>query len=409
MSTIRLITGGIGAAKTLWVMEQLYNLKNNHPDRKVYTDITGIRHTGVESVPADFDWRNADNNSLIIFDEVQYKDLFSRHNSKRDKQILDLTTIRKRGIELWLITQRARFLNPDVLGLVNEHVHLEKTGMKTAKVFIWHEAKTAMTKTDKLLPFEKYVWQHPEHLYGFYESIQPDATHHKRSYFNKGIIAVIATLVLAAIPAWYVIKQGSSSGIEASSSNAAKEKPKQTEQQATAPTTTPDGNLTAEMQNKVNNCVTQFKWTAEQCREAVDPEYLKKNNDEMLAKTNNSMEAITVKYNPSKPYDTRIEPDYQVTAKPLFSGCIKYGNRYVAYTQQGTRLDVDSSVCQRLINEGDRPFNYFVNSSNGSSNFASASGVQDNSVNTTVNSDIRLTPAEQEIYLEILRQKRQSL
>jgi len=67
MSTIRLVTGGIGAAKTLWVMDQLFKLKNNHPERKVYTDITGIRHTGVESVPEDFDWRDAENNSLIIF------------------------------------------------------------------------------------------------------------------------------------------------------------------------------------------------------------------------------------------------------------------------------------------------------------------------------------------------------
>ncbi|WP_096911230.1 zonular occludens toxin domain-containing protein [Acinetobacter colistiniresistens] len=412
MSTIRLITGGIGAAKTLWVMEQLYNLKNNHPDRKVYTDITGIKHTGVESVKEDFDWRDAENNSLIIFDEVQYKDLFSRHNSKRDKQILDLTTIRKRGIELWLITQRARFLNPDVLGLVNEHVHLEKTGMKTAKVYIWHEAKTAMTKTDKLLPFEKYVWQHPEHLYGFYESIQPDAKHHKRSYFNKGIVPVVLTLVLAAIPAYYVIKNGWGTQIGGTSSNEVKADQSKTDNASNNSIDLRDEknqNAYADQNKKITDCMTSFGWSHDQCREALDPEYLKANNDAMLAKTNNSMEAITVKYNPAKPYDTRIEPDYQVTAKPLFSGCIKYGNRYVAYTQQGTRLDVDASVCKRLINEGDRPFNYFANSSNSSTGIAGATAVQNSNVNSTASSDIRLTPAEQEIYLEILRQKRQSL
>lgn len=51
MSTFRLITGGIGTGKTLWTVEQLFKLKNLTPDRLVYTDITGIKHTGVTVVP----------------------------------------------------------------------------------------------------------------------------------------------------------------------------------------------------------------------------------------------------------------------------------------------------------------------------------------------------------------------
>lgn len=368
MSTIRLITGGIGSAKTLWTMEQLYNLKNQHPERKVYTDITGIKHTGVESVGEDFDWRDADNNSLIIFDEVQYKDLFSRHNSKRDKQILDLTTIRKRGIELWLITQRARFLNPDVLGLVNEHVHLEKTGMKTAKVYIWHEAKTAMTKTDKLLPFEKYVWQHPEHLYGFYESIQPDAKHHKRSYFNKGIVPVVLTLVLAAIPAYYVIKQGTSSGIEATSDKVEEKKPKQ---ENVVPNNTPSNSIDltekgiqsarAETDKKIIDCMTSFGWTHDQCREAVEPDYLKANNDAMLERTNNSLEAIAVTYNPNRPYDVKMpeQVPLQINDYPRMSGVITVkGGKMMAINQYGDYMpDVSQEDCRRYL-QGYRPFDY---------------------------------------------------
>jgi len=367
MSTIRLVTGGIGSAKTLWTMEQLYNLKNNHPERKVYTDITGIKHTGVESVGEDFDWRDAENNSLIIFDEVQYKDLFSRHNSKRDKQILDLTTIRKRGIELWLITQRARFLNPDVLGLVNEHVHLEKTGMKTAKVYIWHEAKTAMTKTDKLLPFEKYVWQHPEHLYGFYESIQPDAKHHKRSYFNKGIVPVLLTLVLAAIPAYYVIKNGWGTSINGKSDKVAAEQTKQ----ETTPNNTPSNSLDLtekglaktrdDTDKKITDCMTSFGWSHDQCREAVEPDYLKSNNDAMLERTNNSLEAIEASYNPSKPYDVQIpqQVPLQINDYPRMSGVITIkGGKLMAINQYGDYMpDVSQEDCRRYL-QGYRPFDY---------------------------------------------------
>ena len=52
---------------------------------------------------------------------------------------------------------------------------------------------------------------------------------------------------------------------------------------------------------------------------------------------------------------------YEVTAKPLFSGCMKTGSKYQAYTQQGTKLDVSQADCERLIENNDRPFNYFVN------------------------------------------------
>ncbi|MEQ1117313.1 zonular occludens toxin domain-containing protein [Acinetobacter junii] len=364
MSTIRLITGGIGSAKTLWTMEKLYNLKNQHPERKVYTDITGIKHTGVESVGEDFDWRDADNNSLIIFDEVQYKDLFSRHNSKRDKQILDLTTIRKRGIELWLITQRARFLNPDVLGLVNEHVHLEKTGMKTAKVYIWHEAKTAMTKTDKLLPFEKYVWQHPEHLYGFYESIQPDAKHHKRSYFNKGIVPVVLTLVLAAIPAYYVIKNGWGTQIGGSSSNEVKPDQAKTKKESSNSIDLTDKNTQqayADQDKKIADCMASFGWSHDQCREAVDPNYLKANNDAMLSKTNNSIDAIAATYNPSKPYDVKMpeQVPMQINDYPRMSGVITVkGGKLMAINQYGDYMpDVSQEDCRRYL-QGYRPFDY---------------------------------------------------
>ncbi|PIL69402.1 hypothetical protein B4O95_17695 [Acinetobacter baumannii] len=46
--------------------------------------------------------------------------------------------------------------------------------------------------------------------------------------------------------------------------------------------------------------------------------------------------------------------EYTVTAKPVFSGCIKKNGRYVAYTQQGTILhDVAQSDCKKLIEQND--------------------------------------------------------
>jgi hypothetical protein len=71
----------------------------------------------------------------------------------------------------------------------------------------------------------------------------------------------------------------------------------------------------------------------------------------------------TVSYNPNQPFDSDIQKhvSYEVTAKPVFSGCTKFGSKYQAYTQQGTKLDVSQADCERLIKQNDRPFNYFVN------------------------------------------------
>lgn len=57
----------------------------------------------------------------------------------------------------------------------------------------------------------------------------------------------------------------------------------------------------------------------------------------------------TVTYNPNQPLqDNEIQKQvsYEVTAKPVFSGCMKTGSKYQAYTQQGTKLDVSQADCR---------------------------------------------------------------
>lgn len=372
---LRLITGLKGAAKTLWVVDQLFKEYEKDPDRNYYSDITELKHTGVQ--PAPDDWTTIPDNSLIVYDEVQFKLLFSRHNSKRDTQILELTTMRKRGIEMWIITQRARFLNADVLGLVDQHVQIERNSDKTSKVYIFNEAEMNITKTKKMFAHDKYVFAHPKELYGFYESVKEGVEHAKRSFFNKQILFVIIPLVLCAFPAYYVIKNGFSTGVTATGS---KEKNKENNNTVEAPSD--DGpvifktsaNLTQEEQQKildrltldrkVKDCMSSYGWTDGMCREALDPDYLKANNERAAQISGNTMSMDSIEYDPVKPYATKYVGSYQVTSKPVFSGCMKQGNKYYAYSQQGTKLDVSSSDCQKLIDQGDRPFNYFKGNNN---------------------------------------------
>ncbi|MFY4879774.1 Zonular occludens toxin, partial [Acinetobacter baumannii] len=98
--------------------------------------------------------------------------------------------------------------------------------------------------------------------------------------------------------------------------------------------------------------------TPEQYADLQNPE---KRNAELQAKNDVRMETIAIKYNPNRPYEVDTSQiQYEVTAKPVFSGCMKKNGKYVAYTQQGTILhDVSQSDCRKLMEDGDRPFNYF--------------------------------------------------
>lgn len=92
---------------------------------------------------------------------------------------------------------------------------------------------------------------------------------------------------------------------------------------------------------------------------------------------------LNVEYDPNNPYDQEdiqkaVSKTYQVTAKPVFSGCMKNGNKYYAYTQQGTKLDVSQSDCRNMIENGERPFNYFATSN--PSNFSNSNAVMGSNV-----------------------------
>jgi hypothetical protein len=74
------------------------------------------------------------------------------------------------------------------------------------------------------------------------------------------------------------------------------------------------------------------------------------------------MDTIVLKYNAAKPFDDYTQQvRYEATAVPVFSGCMKKNGTYYAYTQQGTLITgVSQDDCRRVIEDADRPFNYFA-------------------------------------------------
>lgn len=393
---LKLVTGKKGSGKSLWVVDQLFKEFDKGIFEHYYSDITNLKHTGVE--PAPEDWTDVEDNSLIIYDEVQFKLLFSRFNSKRDKQILELTTMRKRGVEMWIITQQARALNADVIGLVDEHVHIERNGDKTSKVYVFQDAKMQIRKTDRMFAFDKYVFAHPQHLYGFYESVKENANHVKRSWLNKGVITTGITLALVVLFGGTFIYNGFKDGMKIQDVN---EKP------TTATNQKPVANNLTE-QPKSMEAVSSASDLSAICRQAVNvdkPECVKWYDDLSKSKSSFNEDGTVIQavsYNPEKPFDNadiQKTISYQVTAKPKFSGCTKFNGSYVAYTQQGTKLNVSASDCVRLIDQNDRPFDFFRQSditSNSDNAIVSNSNSNDITYNSA-NDSSRLNYANNEI------------
>ena len=94
--------------------------------------------------------------------------------------------------------------------------------------------------------------------------------------------------------------------------------------------------------------------------------------------------------------------NYQATTQPVFSGCIKYKGKYFAYTQQGTKLNVSESDCRRLIDNGDRPFNYFAENKN------LQQQQPEKLSNTQQNTEQKMTPQQYIKYLQYLEDNNQA-
>ncbi|MDI9760572.1 zonular occludens toxin domain-containing protein [Acinetobacter baumannii] len=346
MARIRLTTGGIGAGKTYLNVKLADEAHKKGQYTKIYSNIRG--HVELTDYVYDLpdDWRECENGSLVIIDELQFNEKFSKHfSSRRDKEIVDITMIRHDGIDMWLITQSTKFMNSDIRELVNEHFYIEVTGKKTSKCYCFAQAQTSISKAVKKQAHDEFSYTLEQKYFDMYKStkdgVKPTRTHHINMKLIGFVVGALFTLALIFGLLTYLGKSNKKNIDEMTKTN---------------DVTQPANTKSIADQLKEQSALAGL--TPEQYADLMNPE---KRNAELQAKNDVRLETIAIKYNPNRPYDVDTSNiQYQATSKPVFSGCIKKGKRYVAYTQQGTILhDVDPSDCRRLIEDGDRPFNYF--------------------------------------------------
>lgn len=333
--------------------------------RKIYSDIEGHAEKTDYIELAPHDWRDVPNDSIVIMDEIHKRPEFCDHDGKLSQHpmIVDLTTHAHQNKDIYLITQDPERLNKGIRKLVEKMYLVKRPIQKPPFATIyeferwlrdpWQAAASTRNKNyqDSYKFFYKDKWQ----------KMYTSASAHTSISFkiqNKFWYALLAIAVLSYSSYYLFTKSGGDKLAMTAVNGLQGKKPEPTTSEKTTTATgeiKPLENLDVECRKGANvekpECVKWF-------------ENLSKTNASAMG----SERYYQVSYNPNKPFDNsdiQQSISYEVTAKPVFSGCLKKNGRYVAYTQQGTILnDVSQEDCRRLVEQGERPFNYFESSNN---------------------------------------------
>ena len=386
---VKLITGATGDGKSHYAVKLIKEaLSTNRP---VYTNIEGIDLDGVMPIPendhGELDWQlcqsaNAElglQGALVVYDEAQkqkdnkgekYFAWKGREKLSTRDVISELDTHRHFGYDIIFITQEPNLLHLHLLGFVKEHYHcsrpMNKQGSQIALWRSWQRnpnSSSALERAEDVffVPFDKEVFDQ-------YKSTElvTDKKLRIPKYIKKtAIIGLCAFSVIGLLFAFvdnpifnlnaYKAVSGDKGGIE----EMKKYMPKDVaDQMGVKPNASNDLNI--ECRKGVNvekpECVEWFNNLSKTGGSVSDI-----SNTGKLGTLNST--SIAVNYDPSKPYDLdQVQSTivYEVTSKPKFSGCAKFGNKYQAYTEQGTKLTVSKEDCQIMIDKGERPYDYFA-------------------------------------------------
>ncbi|WP_433846787.1 zonular occludens toxin domain-containing protein [Acinetobacter proteolyticus] len=417
-----IVSGALGAAKTLYCMSEIDRISKKHPNRIIYTNIVGCTYPGVIIIQSTannpFDWRDLPNGAVLVYDEAHEHPAFSKDDllktyeiddsecikniatinsrddlkvkekeelvrQERKKQdmklikakddILDigrsLTLHRHFGIEIYFITQKPFKLNDSVKASVVEHLVIRRLfKLKAATIYTFAELQEQFGFSTRKNALSWRFWLHPKQLYKFYIS----AEEHEKS--KKIPLSLIAWILLPLLIVASALKDSYDSPLFSPFLEKWGLKSKEVQvQQDSKP------EQTAKTENKAETGFKEFDCNSYQNLHLEYCQNIQKQKNEQLQ----SEVRQAIGYNPNDPYrDLSASFNYQASTQPIFSGCIKYNGKYYGYTQQGTKLNIPESDCKKLIENGDRPFNYFA-SQQGQTERVSTSGQMQSAPNTS--------------------------
>ncbi|MCU4389289.1 zonular occludens toxin domain-containing protein [Acinetobacter courvalinii] len=357
---VRLITGeSFGAGKSYFaVMEAEKIVEKGSPYAKIYSNIRAHAELGNGITEMPDDWRTCDQYSLLIIDELQKSEKFSKHfSSRRDSEIVDFTEIRHKHLDVWLITPNTKLINADIRELVSHHYYIEVASKKVSKCFVFKRAQTNITKGLKQTALDTFTFNIEEKYWKLYKSTEDGVASDRQTHFNMNLlvfaIGALFTLGIIAALFWYLFADTKNKVDQITTDENGKK---------VAPNVSPvASNPVDDLAIRIKDCQEQFKWSAEMCRDAIDKKAYEQRTGELAARTGNDMNTIVANYNPNRPYDVKLPEDIpmQINDYPRMSGVITVrGGKLMAVNQYGDYMpDVSQEDCRRYLN-GYRPFDY---------------------------------------------------
>lgn len=351
------ISNAIFDEQVLYYIDQYF--KFNKYDQDQIAEIKAIILKD-KKLPLDF--------KKLIFEDINKRKKLML--VKKKEQILDigrsLTLHGHFGFDIYLITQDIARLNPATIAASSKHLKLRRLfGWPMMFIYEYSEVQKYFTGTTRNNAISIRLFFYKPYLYKYYISSED---HNVPKSYPTMIILMLVAICGLFYWGFSKLKSANSFGLFSDNSEVTAEANKNNSEPPAPKPVNETKSVEPDCEDLNNNHL-------EKCIA-----YNKKKIDE-LNKSVREANSYYVNYDPTKPYDTQISSNYEASAKPVFAGCVKFNGKYYAYTQQGTKLEAPQSVCKRLIDDGERPFNYFAN--NNQNQINSSQQIQPPSSNTT--------------------------
>lgn len=332
--------------------------------RPVFSDIDehAQRNDFISLAPQD--WREVQDGSVIFYDEVHFRDEYLDQNKymSQNPMIKELSIHGHRNIDIYLMTQDPRRLEKSIRALIFKMYLVKRPANLPpfANIYTfdkWLGDPWAASKNPDNVHDTK-IFKYKKKFQDAYKS----ASSHTSISFklqNKFIVAIISIICMIGLSI-FLFKISGMGQVVSNAMNAG---------EISETTKVDKDKIMASAYGKTGQELSSSQGANLDCRKAVNIDlpackdfYNNLSNSKGSVSTGDNGRMI-VSYNPNKPFDDENilqTVTYEVSAKPVFSGCTHFNGQYTAYTQQGTRLKVSASDCKRLISDADRPFNYFA-------------------------------------------------
>lgn len=313
-SVVTLVTGLQGNGKTLFTINEVKALAEREGRAVYYHGITDLMlpWTALENPE---DWPDVPAGSIVVLDEAQKAYRLRANGSSVPRHVAALETLRHNGISLFLITQHPMLIDTNARRLVGRHLHLvRKFGAQSSSLHEWNAVRENCDKPAGRKDSIRKTFKFPKTVYGLYKSAEVHTV--KRKIPTK--VLTIIPLVLAAMAfLGYVGYRKVYMPMHGESEEAAAIK-------AHAPGRAPGAIAYGTEGDRRSRPLSTGEYIQAYIPRIAGLDYT------------------------SPVYDQLTQPK----RVPVPAACVTGKNRCQCYTQQGTKLQVNTDQCQQIVRDG---------------------------------------------------------